>query len=254
MTWYGNQIPARFKRRKARRKAHRQRKRKALSLVDLLRVPTPAVNRLRNLSGIQRLHFTGRGVVTSAAGGPSVISSNPYTANGMFRPDPATTRQPMLYDQMSFFYSNYRVISSMVQVTFCVGDNIVAPFIPTVCGIYKNSEITTPGTMPYTSYIDVLTNPKSKQVHYIANSVYTQTPKKLRLKWDIGEIGSSELASQGGFGTAGTGAAGTNPTFTDYYHVFCQAVDQASASNGMVYVIDIWYDCYGLYPRNIAAS
>lgn len=172
--------------------------------------------------------------------GTTGLAVNSFKANGMFDPDTTSVgHQPMLYDQMKAIYNHWTVKSSKIKVTFGQDTQLIG----TVTGIYLNDD----ASVTPTAFYDAAEQ---------RNAVVTMLPK-------LGAAGPRTLKlgynSKKFFGADGltnstlAGDAGTDPTESAQFTIFCQSIDVATSFQ-ISGLVELEYTAEWFELKDLAAS
>lgn len=178
--------------------------------------------------------------------GSAGISSHVFSANGLFDPDVTSSgHQPLMYDEYSLLYGQYRVLSSKVKVTPLM--TTTGTIVPALYGVLVEQD----GTLDYalgTSIIEDQRQKGSWGVYGVKNSQNQKGDTK------TASFNAKRFLSPEGFNNAiDTDSMPSVAGFDAFYHVWAASI--AGGNPGSIqFIVQIDYIVEFTGPLEVTPS
>lgn len=163
-----------------------------------------------------------------------------YRANGLYDPNyTGTGHQPMGYDNLATLYSHYCVTKSRMKFT-----QITAPANPICFGVLVTDQNGSSGPWP------AVTEQNPNIVSFAFPTQGSLSKLVVKKEWDLLKM----TGVKDGIGSSYSSAVGADPTDTQYFVLFYQALDQSTDCAAQWYVVEIEYDVVFTVRKEMVSS
>ncbi len=163
-----------------------------------------------------------------------------YRANGLYDPNyTGTGHQPMGYDNLAAMYSHYCVTKSRMKLT-----QITAPANPVCFGVLVSDQNGSSGPWP------AVTEQNPNIVQYLMPTQGSLSKLVVKKEWDLLKM----TGVRDGISSGYSSAVGADPSDTQYFIIFLQALDQSTDVAAMWYVVEIEYEVTFTVRKEMVSS
>lgn len=199
-----------------------------------------------NVSRFQKVRYVQDIILDPPAQGLAIA---PFACNSCFRPSQGaqTGHQPMRWDQLTQFYSEYVVVGAKIKVTRMTPYSTDGVSIPDCWGIYLDNNVNAPPR-----YRDMIESGRGK--YRLSNATNAMRSQSITMGFSLKKYFNLKDVKDN-FTLFGAEVS-ANPAKMAYFNIWCGALDEDSMANPppTSYLVQIDYAVLLSKPRDLPPS